>query len=48
MTNRYCVNPDLIECKSCGYLSENKTEFDEEGLCRNCETGKQDAIRGSI
>lgn len=48
MTNKYYVNPDLIKCKSCDYTSENKIDFDEEGLCRNCENGKLDAIRGDL
>lgn len=33
-----------IECP-CGYKSYNKEDFDEEGLCRNCEAGKLD-VRG--
>ena len=47
MTNKYCINQDLIECKSCGYLSEENKEFDEEGLCRNCESGKLDVKKCS-
>ena len=36
MTNKYCVNPDLIECKDCGYLSDKEIEFDDKGLCKKC------------
>ncbi len=32
-----CSNPD------CDWKSNNKIDFDEEGLCRNCEAGKMEA-----
>ncbi len=43
MTNYYCI---VDKCVNCGFKTDDQSFYDEKGLCRNCEAGKLDAIRG--
>lgn len=34
------------KCIKCGFKTYDQSFYNDDGLCRNCEEGKLDAIRG--